>query len=402
VAVIAPTSEKTSIIRNYLAHFIVQSPYFLEQLDISKSGAERIQKEVSRRRMTWKNGVEMRTLSAEGQGEQLMGFGADLVVVDEECDIDFEVYRSRITRMLGDGPDSAYIGIGNPWHRDNQMWQHWTDPTWHKIHIGHVEAMVEGRISIEFLDEQRRILTDREFKVLYEANFPEESEDQLIKYSWIQRATKANVGLLEGFRRLGVDVARTGVDATVLTWGVKKPDGSYAVEGIEEHNQEDTMRTVGNVMRLNSEHSFEKIIVDTSGLGAGVTDRLREAKSQGIIKAEIIAYTGGQSSSAEFKRQTKERKEVRIRFLNTKAEAYFKLRSLFEEDRISIPKNLKLIDQLTKMKWDTTSSDKIRILDPGMAEGDTAEQKSPDFADSLCYFCWEGVKSALAFGSIDF
>ena len=49
----------------------------MKLLDLDRSGKERkIRKEVSKRRMTWKNGVEMRTLSAEGQGEQLMGFGA--------------------------------------------------------------------------------------------------------------------------------------------------------------------------------------------------------------------------------------------------------------------------------------------------------------------------------------
>jgi hypothetical protein len=166
-------------------------------------------------------------------------------------------------------------------------------------------------------------------------------------------------------------------------------------------NQMDTMQTVSKILELNAQYQFDKIIVDTSGLGAGVTDRLREAKREGRIKGEILAYEGGKSSIMDFKRRTPERKEIKTRFLNMKSEAYFHLRSLFEEDRIIIPKHPKLIDQLTKMKWDITSAEKIRILDPGEAESDTAEKKSPDFSDSLCYFCFEGTKPSLVFGSLD-
>jgi len=401
IAIIAPTNEKTTIIRNHIAYFVANSSIFSQMLDIDKSGIERIRKEVSKRRMTWKNGIEMRTLSAEGTGQQLMGFGANLVIVDEECDIDFEVYRSKITRMLGDSPDSIYIGIGNPWHRDNQMYQHWIDPTWHKIHINATQALTEGRIGQQFLDEQRSILSPREFQVLYDAVFPEESVDQLIKYAWIQNAIRPLPMGLTGIKKCGIDVARMGTDLSVLTYGVKTKDNIYVVQGIEDHPQQDTMQTVANALKLNQEQGFDKIVVDTSGLGAGVTDRLREAKKENRLKAEIIAYEGGKSSIMDFKRKTPERKEIRTRFLNIKAEAYFHLRNLFEEGRIIIPKHPKLIEQLSKMKWDITSSEKIRIFDPGEAEGDTSEKKSPDFADSCCYFTFEGSRPSLVVGNLD-
>jgi len=147
IAVIAPTNDKTTIIRNYVAGFVSRSDVFMNLLDLDKRGSDRIRKEVSKKRMTWKNHVEMRTLSAEGQGEALMGFGADKVIVDETCDIEFEVYRAKITRMLGDATDSTYIEIGNPWHRDNHFWTHWIDPNWFKIKIEYQEALNEKRIS---------------------------------------------------------------------------------------------------------------------------------------------------------------------------------------------------------------------------------------------------------------
>lgn len=190
IVIVAPTNEKTTIIRNYMAFFISKSPELLELLDLDKTGYERIRKEVSKKRMTWKNGVEMRTLSAENKGAALMGFGADLVLIDEICDIEFETYRSKITRMLGDSPDSVCIGIGNPWTVTNQMWEQWKSPDWHKIHIGYDIALKEGRITPQFLEEQKSQLTEREFKVLYAAEFCEDDVDSLIHWSWIQRAIK--------------------------------------------------------------------------------------------------------------------------------------------------------------------------------------------------------------------
>ena len=412
VGIIAPTNEKTSIIRNHIYNFIVASPLFSGLVDTDRKGLERIRKEVSRRRVTFKNRVEMRTLSAEGMGDQLMGFGFDLIIVDEECDIDFEVYRARITRMLGDSPDSAYVGIGNPWHRDNQMWLHWTDVKWYKIKIGWRQAVEEGRVSAEFIEEQRVTLSPREFQILYEADFPEESEDQLIRYSWIKKATESyelaiKAGLtFTGKKVLGVDVARTGVDSTVLTYGKRTEDNVYIAEDGEEHRQEDTMVTVGHILTLNAALEFDRTTIDSGGLGGGPYDRLKELKAEGKFKPNLVPYEGGRSSIADFKRKTKDKKEIKTRFLNMKAEAYFRLRTLFEEGRIFINPELirkypKYSEQLLKMKWNMTSSEKIRIFDPGTAPGDTAEEKSPDFADSLCYMVWEGMRPTLSFGMLD-
>ena len=395
IAIVAPTREKTSIIRNYIANFVSRSSIIIRLLDLEKTGGERIRKEVSKTRMTWKNGVEMRTLTAEGTGGALMGFGADKIIVDETCDINYEVYRSKITRMLGDNPESTYIEIGNPWHRDNQMWQHWTNPDWLHIHIGYKEALDEGRVSHEFIDEQRKTITEREFKILYDADFPEESEDQLIKWGWIQEALKkqsCNELSLEIVA--GADIAEKGNDTTVLTTGTKnKENGEYEVKKIFHWDQAETMTTKGKIAETINELGVKRITVDSSGIGAGVYSRLQEIKRENKISCSVMDYRGGRQPIT---------KAAQMRFLNQKAQAYFNLRDLFEKKKIKLINNTKLIDQLTKMKWELTSNMKIKILDPGMAVDDTAEQKSPDYADSLCYFCWEGGTPPLVIMDGDF
>lgn len=393
IAIIAPTNEKSSIIRNYLSFFVAKSPYFTELLDLDKGGSERIRKEVSKQRMTWKNGVEMRTLSAEGKGAALMGFGADLVIVDETCDIDYEVYRSKISRMLGDDPEkAAYVEIGNPWHRDNHMWIHWINPGWKHIHIGYVDAEKDGRISHDFIEEQRNQLTEREFKVLYEAEFPEETEDQLIKWSWIQNSIKKDMPVNDFEVVAGADIAEHGNDSTVLTIGFKnKLENTFKVSFIYHWEQKETMTTAGMIAEHLKAHNVNRVTVDSNGIGAGVYSRLNELRREGKINTIIKDYRGGKQPST---------KAAQNRFLNQKAEAYFNLRDLFEKGKISIIKEPTLIDQLSKMKWELNSSMKIRIRDPGTMEGDTAEEKSPDYADSLCYMCWEGGTPSMVLGNL--
>lgn len=383
VAIIAPTNDKTAIIRNYIADFVARSDFLISLLDLEKKGTDYIKKEVSKKRMTWTNGVEMRTLSAEGRGDALMGFGADLVVVDESCYVAYEVYRGKISRMLGDRADtSVYIEIGNPIHRDNQMWEHWLSPDFYKVHIGWKDALKEGRTSLSFIERQKAELTPREFKILYEADFPEETEDQLINSSWIEKAIRPIPnGIYPESKRLGVDVARFGNDLTVITKGFKF-ESLYVVESIEFHHKEDTMYTVGRIRALiNSDSNIKRVCVDTDGLGGGVSDRLQELVDEGELDVEVIQFHGGKGITTS----EKDKK----RFQNQKAQAYFHLRDLFEKGNIIIPNEIKLKSELMKMKWKPTSSNKIKILDPGEAENDTSEAKSPDFADSLCYFVWD-------------
>jgi hypothetical protein len=381
IAIIAPTNEKTTIIRNHIAYFVTKCPLIYSLLDVDKKGQDKIKKEVSRRRMTWKNGIEMRTLSAEGNGEQLMGFGADLTIVDETCDIAYEVYRARITRMLGDNPDSVYIEIGNPWHRDNHFWQHWIDPNYEKIHIGWQEALEEGRITKEFLEEQRGQLTPREFQVLYDANFPETAEDQLIDWDWIERATKQQFDF-KGQIWAGLDVAEQGNDSTVFTVGFyDKEFHRFRILAIEHWEKQDLMPTVGKVLALIDKWNVNRIQVDANGIGNGVYSRLQELRFEGRIKCDVIAFKGGMSADSDRDKE---------RFLNIKAQAYWQLRSLFEEGKIGILNDRQLVFQLNHQKWELTSAMKIRIRDAGEKEGDTAEKKSPDFADSLNLMCFEG------------
>ena len=171
-----------------------------------------------------------------------------------------------------------------------------------------------------------------------------------------------------------------GNDLTVVTVVIRdKITSKYRVAYIDSWGKTDLMPTIGKILPIIDKFNPVKIAIDATGVGSGVYSRLEELKREGRIKANVSPFKGGLSPSRE---------ETKQRFLNAKAEAYWHLRKLFEDGKIQIPKSRELISQLSKMKWELTSSDKIRIRDPGTKEGDTAEEKSPDFSDSLNIAVW--------------
>lgn len=374
IILVAPTDAQAHILRNYVADFIVSSSGFRSFVDLEVSGIDRIKREVSRKRITFSNGSVLQVLSAEGTGNRLMGFGADLLIVDESCLINPDVYRTKINRMLGDSDDSILVDIGNPWDRDSVMFSHWCDDAFLKIHVDYKVGLVEGRISQSFVDEQRKLLSDNEFKVLYDAEFPMSSEDALIKWEWVQKAL-VDGPVVNVFDKVfyGLDVAEAGNDLSVLT-RVEKKDGLFQVVDVEFWRKADTMATVDLVKELVRDKKVDKVRVDAIGVGKGVADALRRFLPVDEVKV-------GSSPDRE-----------KERFLNQKAQFYWKLRVLFEEGKIKLVKGRnrqKLVDELLKMKYELTSNGKIRIVDP--------ELKSPDFSDSLMLAVSDGSGFAFSF-----
>ena len=220
---IAPTIDQTNIIRNYVSEHIAASRQLASLVNRPRrSSPEDLKNEMSKKRLTLKNGCEIITLTAHGAGEepgkQLMGFGGDVIVVDEACLILDEVYRKRIKRMLGSNPNSKLIILVNPWHRRNFAFRAWRNPKFKRIHIDWRQAVSEGRVTEEFIEDMRQELSEYEFKVLYASEFAEDSEDSLIRWDWIQRALVKKVEFSGATQTVwGLDVAEQGKDLTVLT-----------------------------------------------------------------------------------------------------------------------------------------------------------------------------------------
>lgn len=368
VLIIAPSRDQARIMRDYIAEHIVECPELSELVSEAK-GKERLRNEASRKRVTFKNGSEIQTLTAGGK---LMGYGGDMIVLDQSEDIPDEIYRGGISRMLGDSPDSKLIEIINPWTR-NHVWEHWLSDRFETVLIGWEQAVREGRHSKEWIDEQREELTEYEFDVLYNATFPAESKDSMFHFDWFSDAQERSFQSDSMEHIWGVDVAAGGADMNVLTY-TQKYEGRVKIVDMWDWDEADTMKTVGKVQSIISGRDCDELRVDSIGIGKGVADRLGE---KGL---PVISVNVGEKPKSDKKR-----------FLNLKAEGYMHLRDLFEMGDIDIPQDSKrLIAELAEIKKKHMSSGKMKIEDPA---------KSPDHADSAMLACLEvqGSKSSGGF-----
>jgi len=384
--------EQTKIMRNYIAEFLIGSP-MVKLLDIDATGLERLKSEVSKQRLTFKNGCSLTILSGEGDALRLMGHGAELLVLDESSLISDLVYRARISRMLGASADSMMVEIGNPWSRDNHMYRHWINPNFKIIHIDASTALKEGRITQAFLDDQKEELTPFEYGVLYDANWPTTSKDALFDYEDIQVSIeeKFDYKEVEYTTIISCDVADKGDDLTVIMEG-KEHDGLYQVKEIySEAKSENTVvagRIIDAIMRAGDTHRI-RVNIDVIGIGVGVVSQVREyISNQELIHVTVTAChfgegvgsAGRDESYASDRIEDRQSDSAKKRFANRKAEQYFRLSDIFKAKEISIPAHQTLMSQLMSIGWEHTSTYRNKIVDP---------DKSPDFADALVYFTWK-------------
>lgn len=410
IKLVGPTQKHSKIIMNYVLDHVSDDDDIVTSLTAGrgKNRADKLREELSKERITFENNSEIEILSASvnSGGRQLLGKGGSIVIVDEAEQIPTEIVRTRILRMIGDRPKAQLFLISNPTFPDNRgfMWEvkqrqaeyreeakGLDDPekvaevksqiTWDERVIGWEEAVEAGRMTEQFIEEERRNLTEGEFKILYDAKYPEEVEGGLIRADWFRRAERQefdeyNMMNVQVFA--GQDVAEAGRDKSVLTVTlkgqrferVKKEDGTtekqpvgepvFKVRLVKDWDLADTEVLAERIMEHTDADEIELMNVDSIGVGRGVADKLkREGYNVNICKVSENAPTDPD------------------RFSNKKAEYFWKLREVFKEGRIDVPEGSEIRGELLAMRYDHVKqygSEKIKIIDP---------DKSPDFADSL-------------------
>ena len=367
VNIIAPQWSQTYIIRKVAAKFLQRSRTLKTIAHFSTTKEEGTgTTEASKKRQTFKNGCELNTLGVAGKGEGAMGEGGDLNIVDEMALIDPVVYRERVHRLLGDDPaNSIMIGLANPWGSDNIAKDFSTNPRWKVMHVDWKQAILDGRLTQDFADEQRELLTDMEWEVLYEAKFPKNSNDTILTPEQVS-ATFKREHTIRGNPpiEIGVDVARFGKDSTVICCR-----RAMEVFHMESHNKEDTMQTTGRIGDLIDDFTrqgFQVIInVDDTGLGGGVTDRLKEVWEEDDV--EINAIINNAVASNE-------------RYKNKITELWFWIAENIE--LLKFPEDNRIVSDFSKRKYKISSNGKQLQLE---SKDDMKKRglKSPDFADAI-------------------
>ena len=307
--------------------------------------------------------------------ERFQGFheGNILFVVDEASGVREGIFEAIEGSMTSD--HARMLLLGNPTALSGYFYEafHRRRSLWRTIHISALETpnVKVGKVTKPTLVTPKWVEDAKvnwgEDSPMYQirvlGEFPSESEDTLISLKTIENAVEGKdpvTDVQDGEHvELGVDVARFGSDRTVIC--VRQGD---RVIDIASYTKKDTMETAGLVKASVERHSPACVRVDVIGVGAGVVDRLTEQGVPGVTGINVAQ----RATNPEH-------------FANLKAELYDGLRERFQQGRIRIPDNRKLISELASIRYSFTSSGQTRLEDKDELRG--RGQPSPDLADAL-------------------
>ena len=263
---------------------------------------------------------------------------------------------------------------------------------WHVRHVRLEEAIAAGRVSREWA--QRRLLQWGADTAVYNnrvlGEFWSSDEDGVIPLSWIEAANERwrawdDAGRPEqgGPHILGVDVARSGTDKTIIALR-----DAWVIRELRESAKQTTMATAGQVAGILGADPKATAVVDVIGIGAGVYDRLREQGRRAEAFNASAATRRKDSASGEF------------HFVNVRSASAWNLRELLDPSQgaeAALPDDDELTGDLTAAHWRVTSGAKIQVE----SKDDIRKRigRSPDKGDAVIIAMWgSGMSWAEAYG----
>lgn len=274
ISIPAPSEDKARIIMRYYLQHLGDHPIFYSQLEKGVL-LDRLLMETTKDRLVLKNrgGVFILSVQAKNSNkgfEAAMGEGSKIVIQDESSLIPDGI-ESTIFRMIAGKKDAMYVKIGNPFYR-NHFYKSAIDPRYEKIFIDFKQGLKEGRYNYDFIEEAR---TKPNFDILYACQFPPEGTIGKDGYTRLltDREVENSVvpqGIHSGYKILGIDPAAGGDNSAIVL-----KSGQY-IEILFNQQLTNTMDLVGVAMDLYRSKGADYIVVDKTGVGQGVYDRLQD------------------------------------------------------------------------------------------------------------------------------
>lgn len=317
--------------------------------------------------------------------ENMQGFHEDymLFVVDEASGVADNIMEAILGTLTGH--ENKLLLCGNPTKTSGVFYDsHNSDRDMYKTHkVSSMDSPRTSEQNIQML--LRKYGKDSDVaRVRIFGDFPKGEADSLISLEVAEQAAETIVDISNEYTlHVGVDVARFGDDKTLIA-----PRIGNKLFPLQDYSKKDTMETTGNIIRTvedfkRNNPQINRIIIkiDDDGLGAGVTDRLREVNRQDNLGYTIIPIKNGSKAKDD------------ERYYNKAAEMWDKIRELLDENMskflqgepgiIELPNDPILIKQLSSRKYGIDSRGKIELEKKDVMKKRTGE--SPDRADAVIY-----------------
>ncbi len=321
--------------------------------------------------------------------ERFQGFHAPnlLVVVDEPGAIPEPVFAA-VEGVLASG-NTRLLMIGNPttpqgpfydaFHRDADSYRTFKisafdTPNLRAARSGNTPD--KHLVTPDWVESRKRMWGEDSdlYRSRVLADFPLAGADQLFSLALLDGAlsdpSPSSAADQHAQAALGVDVARFGRDATAYSWIV---DGRLTRQ--LQIRGATTMQSAGRIAADLDRTPDLAVAVDDTGVGGGVTDRLREQSW-----SPLPINFGSSANDAEH-------------YANRAAEIYDRLRKALADGRLTIDADLptrdELIGQLSVMTYSYTSDGRRAVRKRGRHD----HAPSPDLADSFA-LAWAAYEEA--------
>jgi hypothetical protein len=267
---------------------------------------------------------------------KLKGFELTAAMIDEANEVHesaFNILKARIGRENPGGAPDFIMLTCNPdtnWVKDTfyDPWANGTlkDPYYFLQALPHdnpylSREYLQGLEDLPTAEYNRYVLGDWSYS---------DDPNQLVKYEWV----KNNLcNPAEEADALGIDVARTGSDKTIVAYTKEK-----RLVKLEEIDTDDTMVVASRVKLIMEQYGvgYQNVKVDVVGVGGGVADRLKE------YGLPVLNYMSGYAADTV---------EGALLFKNKRAEDYWRLREGLRNNEYKIIDDKELIKELTNIRY---------------------------------------------------
>jgi hypothetical protein len=304
---------------------------------------------------------------ASSNAELIEGVHADSVfyIFDESKAIGADTFEAAEGAFSGANPagglpEAFALACSTPGEPNGQFYDiHARRPgldDWWPRHVTLAEAVAAGRVAEGWAEQRKKQwgADSAAYNNRVLGEFHSSDEDGVIPLGWIEAAfdrwrawdEAGRPAPAEGLKVVGVDVARSGADKTVLALRF----GDLVTE-LRHTSREDLMQTAGRVKGILDAHEGMNAVVDVIGIGAGVVDRLREQR---------VAVDGFNAAAGTRRRDSSNE----LGFVNCRAAAWWNLREILDPSHgsvVALPPDDLLLGDLTAPHWRVASGGRIQV-----------------------------------------
>lgn len=317
--IVAPTYDQSRLISDRVERLLLSSPFARRHLRVTKTPYPDIRYRESR--------ITART--ADDDGRNLRGHCADRVIVDEAAFVRDTVVAEVIGPMLADR-NGQLVMISTPFGK-NHFYRAFVEgqkgsPEAPSLVVPRdgLDNMAGGRtrsfrfpswanphISQEYIDFQRTVLTERQFKVEYAAEFV---DDQSTVFPWdhieavLEEESNPGLGTVSGDGRIcvaGIDWARYSDYTAIVILGVMTElsmvdddplasSGKYRLLALDRFGEMEWRMQVERITGLLQAYRVISVAADQTSVGDPVLEMLRnmlEQRDMANIDVEGIVFT---------------------------------------------------------------------------------------------------------------